>query len=101
MKVRSQEFQIYLDVDGEPNFSTGSRGKPGYQVITPQVMTIQYEWYPNTRMWRTTKSTMMGVNQRGENAHHIWILGQFDKPVWVVALEHKFHPLSNSPGGRR
>jgi hypothetical protein len=101
VNVRSQEYKVYLDVTGENRFVLGSQGKPGYTVITPQVMMIVYEWYPNTAMWRVSKSAMSGVNQRGESAHHVWVLGQPDKPIWVVALEHKFHPVHNKIGARR
>lgn len=101
MRVRSQEHVVYLDVSGEDRFSRGSQGKPGYEVITPQSMAIRYEWYPEPGMWRTATSTMQGVNQHGKHAHYIWTLGQPDKPLWVVVLEHRFHPLHNAPGGRR
>lgn len=101
MRIRSQSRLVYLDVAGESAVVVGSKGKAGYSSLTPQTMVIQYEWYPETKMWRVTSSSVEGYDQRAATAHHRWVPGSPEKPMWVVALEHRFHPDQEKKEMRR
>lgn len=92
---------MYLDVAGESAVVVGSKGKAGYSSVTPQTMVIQYEWYPEVKMWRVTSSNVEGYDQRGGQATCRWVPGSPEKPMWVVALEHRFHPEYGMKEARR
>lgn len=99
IEVKSSHLMVAV-AGLDETFQVGNGNNAGSWRMRVREATVWYEWDRLVGHWRVTQTVVSGDPKTRECPDtHCFAWGDHTKPLWVVALEHRFYPKEGFRNG--